>query len=465
MSKKLILIGMLVWCLPAYASATVAEGWVRHDIGAQTSPIYLDVADIDGDGALDVAATANVHPRGSNSEVAWYRNNLKQGLPWEKIVISSDKPATNPIVGAGGIIMTDIDGDGLKDAVVVTGNVIKLKGDVYWFKAPADPATGPWQRFDIETGVADSYFKVYTMDADADGTQDIVIGGNKGAVLFLNPGSPEQPGAVWTKVPLPEGTGSTICMDDMNNDGRIDIINTHTGFNPDYAGNVSWIDVNNNGQVTFDRTMIDPALVAAFDANTMDVNEDGKKDVVVSTFKLPDIYWYEQPAASTAPWIQHLITNTYGGTDLYTGDIDGDKKTDLIISGLYTNKIYWFSYQFKNGAAVWTDYLLDDDIKNPGDISLNDMDGDGDLDVVLAGMGENQIIWYENQLPRANPCALTFVLGEKSSALPALRSFRDSYLKSMPGGESIIKSYYSASPGIIQFLQSIKGVTTKLLPW
>ena len=63
MSKKLFIIGMLVWCFPAYASATIAEGWVRHDIGPQTSPIYLDVADIDGDGALDVAATADVHPR------------------------------------------------------------------------------------------------------------------------------------------------------------------------------------------------------------------------------------------------------------------------------------------------------------------------------------------------------------------------------------------------------------------
>ncbi len=72
--------------------------------------------------------------------------------------------------------------------------------------------------------------------------------------------------------------------------------------------------------------MVDPALVRAFDANTMDVNEDGKKDVVVSIFQLPDIYWYEQPAASTAAWIQHTITNTYEGTDLYTGDIDGDKK-------------------------------------------------------------------------------------------------------------------------------------------
>jgi hypothetical protein len=462
MSIKIIIISIVMLCLPVYASATVAEGWVRHDIGPQTSPIYLDVADIDGDGALDVAATADVHPWGANSEIAWYRNNLKQELPWEKVVISADKPESNPVFGAAGIVIADIDGDGRKDAVVVTGNVITPKGDVYWFKAPADPAASPWQRFDIETGVADSYFKVYTMDADGDGRQDIVAGGNKGAALFLNPGNPAQEEAAWTKVPLPEETGSTICMDDMNNDGKIDIINTHTGFKPDYAGNVSWLDVHSNGQVSFDQTMIDPALVRAFDANTMDVNKDGKKDVVVSTFQLPYIYWYEQPAASPAAWIQHTITNTYEGTDLYTGDIDGDKNTDLIISGLFTNKIYWFSCQLKNGEAMWTDHLLDDDITNPGDISLNDMDGDGDLDVVLAGMGENQIIWYENQLPRANPCALRFVLGEKSPVLPQLRSFRDNYLKSMPGGQSIIKSYYAASPGIIEFLQSIKGMTRGL---
>ncbi len=223
---------------------TVSLGWEKHIIGPQTSPIYLYVEDIDGDGDLDVAATSDVHPWGSNSEVAWYRNNLQQGLPWEKTIISSDDPATNPIVGAAGIIMADIDGDGRKDAVVVTGNVISPKGDVYWFKAPEDPATGPWQRFTLETGVADSYGKVYTMDANEDGKQDIVIGGNRGAALFLNPGNPDQPGAVWTKVPMPEGTGASIYLDDMNNDGKIDVVNSHTGFSATgYVGNVSWLDV------------------------------------------------------------------------------------------------------------------------------------------------------------------------------------------------------------------------------
>ena len=404
MVNKIILAGILVACLGGFGlqdvQGTISPGWEKHVIGPQTSPIYIDVADIDGDGDLDVAATSDEHPWGINSEVAWYRNNMQQGLPWEKTVISSDDPAANPIVGAAGIIMADIDGDGRKDAVVVTGNVITPTGDVYWFKAPEDPATGPWQRFTLETGVADSYGKVYTMDANEDGKQDIVIGGNRGAVLFLNPGNPDQPGAVWTKVPLPEGMGASIYLDDMNNDGKIDVVNSHTGFSATgYVGSVSWLDVTYaGGQIVFNRTIIDPASIRAFDVNTMDVNEDGKKDVIVSSFMTTGIYWYEQPANSGDSWIQHLISNTYNGTDMYTGDIDGNGKTDLIISSLFKKKISWFSYSWENGQAFWVEHPLDDSIPAPADISLNDLDGDGDLDVVLAGMGEYQIIWYENKI-------------------------------------------------------------------
>ena len=130
----------------------------------------------------------------------------------------------------------------------------------------------------------------------------------------------------------------------------------------------------------------------------MDVNEDGKKDVIVSSFMATGIYWYEQPANSGDSWIQHLISNTYNGTDMYTGDIDGNGKTDLIISSLFKKKISWFSYSWENGQAFWVEHPLDDNIPAPADISLNDLDGDGDLDVVLAGMGEYQIIWYENKL-------------------------------------------------------------------
>ncbi|MEI6127078.1 MAG: VCBS repeat-containing protein, partial [Pseudomonadota bacterium] len=107
---------------------------------------------------------------------------------------------------------------------------------------------------------------------------------------------------------------------------------------------------------------------------------------------------YEQPANSGDPWIQHLITNTYDGSDLYTGDIDQDGKTDFIISGLFYDKISWFSYEWVNNQVLWTEHSLDDAALMPGDISLNDMDGDGRLDVVVTSLSGNQIVWYKNKL-------------------------------------------------------------------
>jgi hypothetical protein len=231
------------------------------------------------------------------------------------------------------------------------------------------------------------------MDANNDGLKDLVVGGRKGVVIFLNPGNPAHPGAVWQKINLPPGMGSSIYLDDLNNDGRLDIVNTLL------HGNVSWVDVlYQNGQFDFNRTMIDSNLDSAFDVNCLDVNGDAKKDVLVTTFTSPPIYWYEIPSNSGDPWVQHLVSNTYAASDIYTGDIDKDGKTDFIGSGLWDKKISWFQYRWENGQAVWTEHLIDDNINEPGDNSLDDVDGDGDLDVVVCGQKEDQMIWYENKL-------------------------------------------------------------------
>jgi hypothetical protein len=230
------------------------------------------------------------------------------------------------------------------------------------------------------------------MDVNNDGLKDLVVGGRQGVVIFINPGSPAQQGVVWQKVSLPQGMGSSIYLDDLNGDGRLDIVNTLL------HGNVSWVDVlYQGGEFLFNRTMIDSNLDNAFDVNCLDVNGDSKKDVLVSNFGLPNIYWYENPTSPGDPWIQHLITSTYLGTDIYTGDINKDGRGDFVASGLNDMRIAWFEYTWENGQAVWTEHLIDDNINQPGDNSLNDLDGDGDLDVVVCGLMDDQMIWYENK--------------------------------------------------------------------
>jgi hypothetical protein len=401
MGKKIFSALFVVFLfLSGQSHATVAEGWEKHIIAEQKTPIYLYVKDIDRDGDLDVVSTTNRHPNLYNSEVAWFQNNLNLKGPWKKIVISSSDADKSPVTNANGITVADIDADGLEDVAVACGMASSNAGSIHWFKAPKDPAE-KWKRYDIKKNVKNTFFKIYALDINEDKKIDLTAGGTQGAIIFLNPGNPCQQSAAWQKIPLSDNsgkTGSSIYLDDLNGDGKLDLINSYEGEKAnDNMGNISWFDFKlEGGRVTFNRIMIDPKVKWAFDNNCMDVNGDNRKDVLVTIFKDLNIYWYEAPAKEGGPWIKHSVTNDLKGTDLYTGDIDGDKKSDFVVAGLFQKKISWFKYNSANQS--WTEKLIDDDIKFPGDISLDDLDGDGDVDVVIAGMGVDQMIWYENKI-------------------------------------------------------------------
>ena len=455
MLKQIFFLCVIFSLLSTQAYSTVSQDWEKHVIGQQNSPIYLYVKDMDEDKDLDVASTTNLHPGLYNSEVAWFRN-LDKGDSWEKFIISSSDPSTDPITNATGIVVSDVDGDGVDDVAVATGRVTKIEGNVYWFKAP-ESLTGEWQIFQVDPEPENSYFKIYTIDANEDGLEDILVGGSQGAFLFINPGTPVQEGATWEKISLSDETGSSLYLDDINGDGKIDIINSHLGSKEnEYMGNVSWFDMcYEEGKVIFDRTWIDKELHRAFDVCSMDVNGDLKKDVIVTNFNVRSpyvatIFWYEAPSSRSDSWTQHIVAE-YNGTDIYTGDINGDGKMDVVVSGIF--EISWFEPRRKNDGIQWTRNMIDDDISAPGDISLDDLDGDGDLDVVVAGMGEDQMIWYENKMPKPTVCPIKFLLGEDSPHLLALRTFRDNYLLAMPGGKWLVESYYAYSEVIVGYLR------------
>ena len=390
--RKLLLAVIALCLLLILINTMRSEKWEKHIIGDQSSPIYLYVKDMDGDNDLDVVSTTNRHPLKWNSEVAWFRNNLDQNTSWDKFIISSANPENNPITNTNGIVVSDIDKDGYEDVVVGTGMVAKRIGSVYWFRALGEP-NGKWQRYDIEVGAANSYFKIYTVDVNNDSMEDIIVGERRGAFLFINPGNPAQEGAVWEKIAFPEKTGGSFYLDDLDGDGKIDLLNSSS------EGTVSWINIEyEDGKIALNQTIIDDDLEKAFDINCMDINGDGKKDVIVTLLNQPKIYWYEAPSKKGEPWKKHILSDTFSGTDIYKGDINGDLKTDLVVSGAFIDKLVWFEYRSEGGQILWTEHTIDDCINDPGDVSLDDLDKDGDLDVVVTGLREDQMVWYENKM-------------------------------------------------------------------
>lgn len=109
------------------------------------------------------------------------------------------------------------------------------------------------------------------------------------------------------------------------------------------------------------------------------------------------------------PWTQHIITNTFNAKDLFTGDIDGDGKEELVaIDPMNQRKFSWFDHELVGGEHQWTEHLLDDSFL-PADHELQDIDEDGDLDIIMAGQCtagevgasnetclESLVFWFEN---------------------------------------------------------------------
>lgn len=151
------------------------ESFTRHTIGSARGDTAVDVADVDGDGFLDVATAAR-----KADEFAWYENDGTHTGFTKHIIASGEPEADTPV----DIEMTDMNGDGRLDAVLLTsahwylGNCGKLDGIEYTdggfvaveLKGEQDTA---FKRV-YQYGIGEIYQELETGDLDRDGAPDVL---------------------------------------------------------------------------------------------------------------------------------------------------------------------------------------------------------------------------------------------------------------------------------------------------
>jgi len=88
------------------------------------------------------------------------------------------------------------------------------------------------------------------------------------------------------------------------------------------------------------------------------------------------------------------------------GDINGDGQVDVVSSGEGpldrgtappNAGLYWYEY------PTWAKHAIDPNGTFADDMQLVDVDGDGDLDIVVPEDGVRQVRWYENPRPHGDP--------------------------------------------------------------
>jgi len=106
---------------------------------------------------------------------------------------------------------------------------------------------------------------------------------------------------------------------------------------------------------------------------------------------------------------EHVIIDSHAPLNQWAigaGDISGDGQPDVVSSGEgpmepgATGKgggLYWYEY------PTWTKHVIDANGTFADDMQLVDVDGDGDLDIVVPEDSTKQVRWYENPRPRGNP--------------------------------------------------------------
>lgn len=346
---------------------------------------------------------------------------------WQRHVIDPDKPWQSLFLTAA-----DLDGDGWDD--IVTGG--------WWYQNPRD-INDPWQRRMIGEPF-NNLAAVYDFDNDGDldllGTQgkgddpnsafawarnnceghfSIIrnVSGGDGNILegieitHLLPNSPLQVVLSWRTgasvqlltVPANpsilqwpcerlslDGLGAGLDAGDVENDGDIDLLLGGEWLRQEKA---SWQTYSLTvGDETPDRVLL------------ADMNLDGRLDAVIGYRSVSSsgmLAWYEQPVDVTEIWKKHPVATIVGPMSLDVGDIDGDGDLDIVVGEHnLTVPISARLFIYENcvdSGLVWREHLISSGDELYHGAQLVDIDRDGDLDILSMGWSHGRVLLFENK--------------------------------------------------------------------
>lgn len=304
--------------------------------------------DVDGDGDIDLAFASEFNLGDSNNGGLVYSAE------------SPDDPRTNrewtirlihTVPTSHRIRWADIDADGRKELLVPPIIGVGASGPGYVgaaeFKShtiPADP-TGPWQTAVLDDSRLEVAHGLEIVDWDGDEMEDILTASGVGVLLF-RPAS-----AAGKDYVLPVGAGKE-------------------GPRPERGSS----EVGLGSLGPDERRFV--ATIEPWHGN----------EVVVYTPK----------DGGAFRWSREVIeTELDGGHGLVAADLDGDGY-DEIVAGHRGGDYGFYIYRHQPDSESWGRIPVDVGGIAVSSLDVEDINGDGRLDILSVGSATSNVVWYEN---------------------------------------------------------------------
>lgn len=446
-----------------YNLGGTAVNWSRQVVG--TGGLHNGVvADIGNDGDFDIYG-ANWT---GNPPLRLWENKLDEVGPLARWTY---KEVTAAHAQTFGLAFGDVDGDGRSD--IISGR--------YWYRNPGQELLGDW----AQAAFPDDMHACLVVDVDGDAQLDVIAQKDEGDIglywleaadeawsvvkigtvpqashslgaqgyrvaplsageepaVFLSSGNgiyyfaiPTDPAAGnWPRVhvsanPSDEG----LAVGDVDGDGLADVAAT-TGD----SKRVEWYRNPGDGAEEWPAFVVGDFAAAVYPDRTelADLNGDGRLDVIVTEENGADseaeTYWWEQPTDPTQPdWTPHLVTTQATTNSLDAADMDGDGDVDLVLAEHRGERR--LSIWVNDGAGNFTEQPVDSGKESHLGARTVDLDGDGDLDIVSIAWDDfGRVHLWRNDAPQRRPqTASNYVpIAKAAEAPPSKESNREEEAK------------------------------------
>ena len=387
-------------CLfPAERSSAADVSFQRHfpaGIGFMNSfPTALQTEDLDGDGDLDVVAVSK-----TADELTWYENDGAPAPAFARHPIVSNINVGDAPGGPVSVFAADLDGDG--DLDLLTAGI--TTGKIAWYENQGGPSPAFLIASTTRIGTVASPRSVFAADLDGDLDVDVLSASfdDDRIAWYENNGASPPAFTTHTIVDLSSGAdradGATgVFAGDLDGDGDLDVLSV--------SGNddkVAWYE--NDGAVLpgFTPRTITTTADSAIAVTAADLDGDGDLDAVSASNLDDTIAWYENDGATTPAFTPRVVSTAHAGPlNVTVADVDGDGDPDLVSRASGLGHFLVWHENLGNSPLTFTTRLIDDAIFSEFCLSAGDLDGDGDTDIITAFSVPDTLIWHENLNPPA----------------------------------------------------------------